>query len=390
MEQTYLFDKPVDTVESVQTVQTVQTIEPMELTNDANNSNSTELYDDNKCLELINQLLQNPTTNGLNNLLCTLDSNFSVSNHFLFERLSHVSHLKKMPELFNIILQHYTITKTFLQNNFRDTFTKIFRTMAVLGNTGMVQMMINFSRENAFDMSSVYNYVLCNTYGDQKFTIIKLILDECKSDPHSGINPGYNNDEPLKNAVIKGEVETVKLLLEFSKHDSRIDLTSNSNVLLKYAYQNGQFDIVKIFADHSKEDNRIDFSMNNHELYLDACNNGYILFVELFLELAKTDNRIDPAFNSNQALKTACEKRYTTMVAALLEHSKLNNNIDPGCNENYLLKYVCENNYLDVALLLLEHSKIDNRVNPLVNDGYCLNVACERGYNELANLLLSY
>ncbi|KAJ3012190.1 UNVERIFIED_CONTAM: hypothetical protein HDU68_001338 [Siphonaria sp. JEL0065] len=93
--------------------------------------------------------------------------------------------------------------------------------------------------------------------------VVRVLLDDLRTDP---VNPGVNNNFPIRIAAANGHLHVVRVLLR----DRRVDPSADNQLAIKAASAKGHLEVVKVL-----EDPRVDFTVDNHYALRSAREHGH-------------------------------------------------------------------------------------------------------------------
>lgn len=162
------------------------------------------------------------------------------------------------------------------------------------------------------------------------------VVKRCLEDPR--IDPSWQDNRPLRDAVKKGDAKMVKLLAA----DPRVDPAFGDNWAIREASTAGNAEIVKCLMQY---------------------------------------RRVDPTARDNECLRWAVYSDHADVVRALLADRR----VDPSVNNNCTVRWAMKSGHYDVVTHLLS----DSRVDPSVADNEVMRTAVERGQSALVTFLLT-
>lgn len=224
---------------------------------------------------------------------------------------------------------------------------------------------------------------------NNKLDVIKVLII------HEYIDPSYDNNFAINCASEYGHEELLKMLLEQSLKNNRINPHMCVDKAL-YKHYRSQVPknlpkIIMILLEHSKKDARIDLSISDNELLRKVCEfkkNDNIL--EILLNQSLNNKLINPGAHYNQAIVKVCAYGNIKKLKMLLEYSTKYGRINPGDCSNVALTNACECGNIEIVEILLNHSEIDKRINPSDDDNAPIRYACSNGHIEIVKMLLNY
>ena len=219
----------------------------------------------------------------------------------------------------------------------------------------------------------------------------------------------YGLEKGLRTACYFGQVNIVKLLLEYAKNHNNLDLNRTSISMGRspfyIACQSGNVDIVEVFLHHFQEDRSLNLNLRDHAQNTplhEVCKLGKTEVLELMLKYHK-HHRIFDFIARNHArltmLHLACMKGHVKIVTLLLDYLKENDeDFDINAVDHYgqtAFHYaVYFGNNVKVVQLLLKYQTITQRLNlkVLTNPGFMniLHMACYHGRKKIAQALLGH
>ena len=156
------------------------------------------------------------------------------------------------------------------------------------------------------------------------------------------VDPGYSNNEAIREACARGHVEVVRLLLA----DRRVDPTDYYNDTMRLACENGHADVVRLLL----IDSRADPGDNDNSAVRQACSRGHVDVVRLLL----ADPRVNPAAFHNDAIRRASENGHVEVVRLLLADGR----IDPSDYSNDAVRWARHKGHVEVVQLLMQDPRV--------------------------------
>lgn len=310
--------------------------------------------------------------------------------------LHDINHIE--PKTFKVLLEYKKFhiksinvpyTKMFI-NNYTNKYcsdNSVLYFFIDNGNTEIVKLLI---KQKIFNLCIDDNYAIQTAVKHRHIEIVKLLL-KCLE-----INPMANNNYAIKEAIENGDVEIIKLLMNDERVkfcDGNIDtyiflavteknqlgmmeLLINKklkNEILRLACIRGQIETIKLLISDPDMDPSIDY---NEQLY-NACDKRRFEVVKYLLE----NKKVDPSVNNNYIIKNIAVNNSIEMTKFLLEDKRVN----PSVDNNIILKTVSKSGYIMIAKMII------NSVNFSITKSdvnICINIADKNGYPQITKLLL--
>ena len=196
------------------------------------------------------------------------------------------------------------------------------------------------------------------TLPDVKIPTITFLLNK-----GANINSQTSIRTPLHNAVIRGDIEMVAILVGYS--DLNVNLTDSMNhTPLYYAISDGHVGIAKLITEHPSYSMPSNSDNPNHIDKLITLPNGKIPSTIFLLEKgANINSQASMKDHKRTALHNAVIRGDIEMVSFLIEHSDLNVNLSDSMNHTPLY-YAIENGHVDIAKLITELPSYSMLPNP--------------------------
>ena len=182
---------------------------------------------------------------------------------------------------------------------------------------------------------------------------------------------------PLHAAVMEGNIDIVKIMLEYRAEVDFKD--SNDETALIEAAARGYADIVKVLLDAGPDVN----ARGDRTVLGSACEGGNLEIVRLLLDLEVHVNTMSGS--GENALHIAFDRGCKEIVKLLMEHGA-DCNIK-SCDGRTAFHFACQNDDPDILQLLLDRAQ-----NFEVPDDYGrtpLHLACSKGSTEIVRMLLN-
>ena len=215
-----------------------------------------------------------------------------------------------------------------------------FRLACRHGNTKMVKLILDFSKENGeIDLNAKGNmgrtafHLACERKNTE---IAKLILDFSKENGGIDLNDadGFGNTA-FHLACKENNTEIAKLILDFSKENGGIDLNAGDEfgkTAFHLACEIGNIEIAKLILDFSKENDDInlnDATRLGKTAFQLACEENNTDIAKLILEFSKQNDDLNASDDFGRtAFHLACRQGHTETARVILNFWKENGGID--------------------------------------------------------------
>lgn len=302
--------------------------------------------------------LKNAYNNKHNKIVEMLIKDRRFDREELIDSLIIVSFNNGNIELIQILLKNKIIDIDYLNRLMIDA--------CLSNNEEIVKFMLSYCSD-IYREYPEYPNAICAVSDFGYYKILKLLLEDGRLDP------GIDNNTPIRFACNLGHYKTVELLL----NDPRVDPSINDNYCLIRASYSNYHKTVKLLLN----DPRVDQSSDKYESLLTSCEFGHYKVIKLLLN--------DKKFNINNLDKDT----YETILIHLNNHyfndifldcyNKYNDIID----YNDILTILCKNSKIDINLKIIKKLIIDNNIIPTEEQ---LNYLILNNNYRTVKLLLKY